>query len=408
VIAPFVQLANDGKTPALGAFTHGIRKALGKAARRAYRAMTKPPRKMSIKAAAQTVMEHACLSASDGGKLPANARQIMYAARPSILRSTGTDALGDAYFTQTLLPDFVDEYPELTADWDVVYDARGTFTEPHTERAIPIGTLEIREYLGLRPRLGPSIEVQTDLLFPTSGPTNRYRAVLFIEKEGFDPLFRAAGIAERFDVAIMSTKGMSVVAARSLLDRISPEIDRVLVLHDFDVSRFSIIGTLGSDGRRYVYENRVPVIDIGLRLADVERMELESEPVQVNSWEARSATLERHGATPAEIAFLSDRRVELNAMTARQFVDFVEQKLIEHAVTKVIPDAEVVYVHARRLIEQKLGEEAINKIHAEITQQAAATVLPEDLCQRVEEEMERDPHQSWDAALANLIAAGRT
>jgi hypothetical protein len=122
----------------------------------------------------------------------------------------------------------------------------------------------------------------------------------------------------------MSTKGMSVVAARSLLDQISPEIDRVMVLHDFDVSGFSIIGTLASDGRRYVYANRVPIIDIGLRLADVERMGLESEPVQVNNWEARSATLERHGATRAEISFLSDRRVELNAMTSRQFADFVE------------------------------------------------------------------------------------
>src|ERR1700759_3498962 len=53
--------------------------------------------------------------------------------------------------------------------------------------------------------------------YPTMGPQHRYAAVLFIEKEGFAPLLRAARIAERFDIAIMSTKGMSTTAARQLL-----------------------------------------------------------------------------------------------------------------------------------------------------------------------------------------------
>jgi DNA topoisomerase VI subunit A len=54
------------------------------------------------------------------------------------------------------------------------------------------------------------------------------------------------------DIAIMSTKGMSTTAARLLLDRLARRIDKVLVAHDFDVSGFSIFGTLGTDGRRYL------------------------------------------------------------------------------------------------------------------------------------------------------------
>ena len=42
------------------------------------------------------------MKASDGGTLPTKPRQIMYAARPEILASTGKDTLDDAYFTQTL------------------------------------------------------------------------------------------------------------------------------------------------------------------------------------------------------------------------------------------------------------------------------------------------------------------
>ena len=43
--------------------------------------------------------------------------------------------------------------------------------------------------------------------------------MLYIEKEGFDPLIEQAQIAERHDLAIMSCKGMSVTAARELVDR---------------------------------------------------------------------------------------------------------------------------------------------------------------------------------------------
>ena len=42
----------------------------------------------------------------------ANARQIMYAARPDILRLTRRDQLDDDYFTQTLLPDYMAEHPD--------------------------------------------------------------------------------------------------------------------------------------------------------------------------------------------------------------------------------------------------------------------------------------------------------
>ena len=33
----------------------------------------------------------------------------------------------------------------MAADWDVVYDDRGHFTEPHTKRVIGLGTLNVRD-----------------------------------------------------------------------------------------------------------------------------------------------------------------------------------------------------------------------------------------------------------------------
>src|SRR3954466_5200001 len=79
-------------------------------------------------------------------------RQVYYAARPTILTMTGNDKLASNYFTQTILPRYLDEHPEKTAAWDIVYDARGHLTEPHTGRLVALGTLDVRGYLVVRRR----------------------------------------------------------------------------------------------------------------------------------------------------------------------------------------------------------------------------------------------------------------
>jgi hypothetical protein len=142
--------------------------------------------------------------------------------------------------------------------WDVVYDARGHFTEPHDGESFGVGTLEVRNYLaGLRdPKVVDAALHQAEV--KTSGPSGNFGAVLFIEKEGFDPLLKATHIAERFDVATMSTKGMSSVAARALADEMCHEHDiPLLLLHDFDKAGFSIKGTLQRDTRRYEFQNSI-------------------------------------------------------------------------------------------------------------------------------------------------------
>jgi DNA topoisomerase VI subunit A len=108
----------------------------------------------------------------------------------------------------------------------------------------------------------------------------------------------------------MSTKGMSTTAARLLIDRlIARGVKKILVLHDFDISGFSIFGTLGTSNRRYRFKNdTTAVVNIGLRLDHVKKMSLESEPVTVSGdWNKRADTLKRHGAEQDEIDFLRNR-----------------------------------------------------------------------------------------------------
>jgi hypothetical protein len=360
----------------------------------------------SIKEAAAQIMEQAYLQASGGGTLPANARQIMYAARPHIQQVTGRE-LDDNYFTQTVLPDYLDEHG---VDWDVIYDARGHFTEPHDGESFGIGTLEVRQYLnGFHdPDIIDAGFSQAKV--KTKGPSGNFGAVLFIEKEGFAPILKAAQIADRFDIAIKSTKGMSVTAARALADEMcSQHAIPLLLLHDFDKAGFSIAGTLQRDTRRYQFMNDITVVDLGLSLADVEAIGLEAEH-QHHPKVSRSAleeNLRTNGASEAEIAFMfrdfdnlrSTRRVELNAMTSPQFVAFVERKLRANSITKVVPDDEVLeemYTAIGKGRRLEAAVEELDELDAEDCKP------PKDLKQRVRKMLEKHPAMRWDAAVTEI------
>jgi hypothetical protein len=181
-----------------------------------YRAsrMTKEPR-TTQKEAAWQILEEAYMAASGNGTLPALARQIFYQARLKIMAMTEDKELAYGYFSQTLLPDYIEEHG---VDWNVVYDARGHFEEPHTNRRIGCGTIEVGNYLyAMR---DPQVDAAefSDASIDIIGPSGNISGVLFCEKEGFNPLFKQVNLANRYDLMIISTKGVSVTAARRLID----------------------------------------------------------------------------------------------------------------------------------------------------------------------------------------------
>ena len=363
-------------------------------------------RAMFIKDAAWLVMEQAYMKASSNGTLPAHARQIMYAARGEILQLAEQDCLKDNYFTQTLLPGYIDTHPEAQS-WDVVYDARGHFSEPHASKGeiVPLGTIDVRRYLGKAQGhtvSEPEARVSDGDTYPTCGPENRFGAIMFIEKEGFLPLFERVQLAEKYDLAIMSTKGVSNVASRRLVDELCGEHGLpLLVVHDFDVDGFKILGSLHRSTRRYRFAHDINVIDLGLRLEDVQHYELESESV------FRTRDLDgvasKNGATPEEIEFMRNERVELNAFGSAELIEWLESKLEEHGIAKVVPDEETLAAAYRRFVEVRHLENAIDRISKDAREQAQDVEVPEDLESEIRECIEEDPALSWDKALSRLV-----
>jgi hypothetical protein len=359
---------------------------------------------VSIREAAFAIMHKAYLKASANGTLPAHARQIMYAARPYIQQHADRD-LGsqfDQYFTQQLLP----EYMELRdAAWNVVYDARGNFLEPQTAKRVPLGTLQVRSYLSRLQKhdVGdPEFSIWEER-YPTLGPKHRFGAILFIEKEGFMPLFEEVQLAERYDLAIMSTKGLSVTASRLLVDRLCAAHQvPLLVLHDFDKAGFSIVGTLKRSTRRYRYStgHAANVIDLGLRLEDTEGLETEKVCWRASQWAVKD-NLRQNGATDEEIEFLLRQRVELNAFTSDQLIDWIERKLKQHGIEKVVPDDAMLADAYRRMRKQARVQARIDELLAEFENEPLPPV-PDDLLGQVEEALSASPALSWDAALREI------
>ena len=381
-------------------------------------------RPMSVKEAAWQVMAAAYLKASNQGTLPANARQIMYAARPDIIRLTGKAQpwKHSSYFTQHLLPDFMEAHPDLTANWDVVFDARGHFREPHTAYEFGLGTVEVRRYLSMwQTRLDARVVAPTlPYTIPTWGPAFRYQYALFIEKEGFDTLLERAAIQDRYDVALMSTKGMTVTAARRLIEALSQAGVTILVVHDFDKSGLEILHKFTANTRRYRYTITPTVLDLGLRLEEALAMGLESEPVTYDSEVDPRVHLRECGATEAEGAFLVTEcttdirqgkrhvswigeRIELNAMDSQQFLDWLERKLQEAGVEKVVPDEEALaaaYRRQRRVAQlQQLLEEAM-------AEPDDAAPVPDALADQIRARI-TGTAEAWDDALWDIVRAHR-
>lgn len=357
--------------------------------------------KISIKEAAAQVMKAAYLHASARGTLPAHARQVMYAARPYILELTGKETLDDAYFTQTLLPDYIKHNPQECRDWNVVYDARGNLIEPHTDRRLPLGTLDVRGYLTQSKGFAVPAAVfdVREGRYPTHGPRHRYGDILYIEKEGFLPLFNAARLAERYDIAIMSNKGMSVTSTRELVDELcSRHSARLLVLHDFDRAGFSIRSTLERDTRQFNFKNAPNVIDLGMRIEDIAGLESEAVAIDPKSKDAACRNLIENGATPEEIDFLLERRVELNAFASNDFIAWIEQKLVAHGVRKVVPDdATLAHAYERAYRAAKVQKLVDDMLAAE--SEAAPIVVPPDLRGVIEKQLGDHRVRTWDSVV---------
>jgi len=122
------------------------------------------------------------------------------------------------------------------------------------------------------------------------------------------------------------------------------------------------------------------------------------------------ANLRANGATEAEIEFMfrdfdttrSTRRVELNAMTSPQFIGFLEQKLKEHGVAKVVPDEDELAESYRFFARNRKIEKIVQRELKSHKSDEEAIAVPDNCVEQVRKVLSERPELRWDSAVYEL------
>jgi len=145
------------------------------------------------------------------------------------------------------------------------------------------------------------------------------------------------------------------------------------------------------------------VIDFGLRMADIDGLEIED--VLTESPDKARWNLLENGATEEEIDFLLDQRVELNAFASDDLVEWIEAKLEEHGVSKVIPDEDYLVEAYRRAFQQAAVQQKIDAVLEDMGDSGEDIEIPDDLESlraEVEDRLSEDTAATWDSIIRDI------
>lgn len=341
----------------------------------------------SRKDAVFEVLPEAIATATGDGQYPVSARNLYYQVRPLLQNYTAKE-LDYNYFSQNLLVQYREQHGAIQG---LYYDPRGVLYEPHTGKAIPLGTRELEGY---------------------RFPGWLYNKVLYMEKKGLWPILQAAKLAERYDMAIVAGEGYASEAVRLLFDTASKDQGyQLFVLHDADPSGYNIARTLGEETRR-MPEHQVEVIDLGLQLEEALDLGLQTEkftrqnalPVGIELSELEREYFE--GRWEGGKSWVC-QRVELNAFTGPALVEYIERKLqAAGALGKVIPPEDDLEPQARDIFRDQV-DDLVDRLISQLLplgamKEAAFDSLSPDLSMArgwIEGAFDEDPSISWEKAL---------
>jgi len=171
--------------------------------------------------------------------------------------------------------------------------------------------------------------------------------ILVVEKLELYEVMKENNFDKRLDCILMSTQGFTTEAGREALLQIEEAGLRVCLLHDYDVNGVLIMETLTKPTKRLETElDPNNLVDVGLNYDVVsELMEsrgLTPEPVNLAQQDLSKleGMLERGEISQEEYDFLEGGRVELNALTPAELLEWLEKRLEELDLWKTVPEQE--------------------------------------------------------------------
>jgi hypothetical protein len=344
---PYMPITSDGKEPDLRPFLNEISNAVGKAVRKAQRPNAKD---LSQKEVVLDNLDDAIALVSGEEGYRFNARQVFYALRPIVMNETGKELKITNYTS------IITNYEAENGEIPLMYrEPRGSITHPHRNETITLGTLMVEEY---------------------ERPIWTFNKLLYIEKEGAQEALKQNRWLERHDCAVMSSKGFSTRAARDLIDKLAEHDEPIDVFCAQDADAFGpmIYQTL-QEATKARGARKIRIVNLGLDPWEAVEMGLEVETLEATGRVKPVADyIYEQDGNWAD--WLQTNRVELNAMTTPQLIEWLDRKMAEFGSGKLIPPAHVLEQELADQIERKVRDETTERIlrEAGLDDQVAAAV----------------------------------
>lgn len=386
VDSPYMPITTDGKSPDFSPMRSVIRDVVEKVIKQARRLETgnQEDKNLTIKDVILGSLGEAINKASGEGNYRFSLRQLFYAVRPQVIDLIGKE-LDYGHFGK-----IITEHETCCGEITGMYrDPRGIVYHPHTGEEIQLGTIQVEKY---------------------RRPPYTFNKVLYCEKEGIFPILKETKWPERNDCALMTSKGYASRAARDLLDFLGETEEELYVfcIHDADGPGTMIYQAL-SEATKARPGRKVKVINLGLEPDEAQEMGLQVESVK-REGNRRIPVAEYVEEVWAE--WLQSHRVELNAMTTPQLLEWLDRTFADH-VGKVIPPKEVL---SRRLeddvrtrIERKLTELTLRdaripeRAEVEFSRRIPAfRASLETIVQQVKSGLANDPVIKWTGPVGDL------
>jgi hypothetical protein len=397
VTTPYMPITSDGKEPNLEPFADAIVNAIAKAIRKARGASVSGASQKSV--VFDHMLEVIDIVSGGSARYRFNDRQLLYRMRPIVREELGQELKLSNWKS------ILDAYEEEHGEIELMYrEPRGSITHPHRGETITLGTLMVEDYVR---------------------PVWTFNKLVYIEKEGAQEALKQNRWLERHDCAVMSSKGFSTRAARDLIDKLAEHDEPVEVFcaHDADASGSMIYQTL-QDATRVRGARKIKIINIGLEPWEALAMGLEVETVEAGERRKPTADYIKDHDGEGDVdakgddisgtdwdEWLQTHRVELNAMTTPQLIDWLDGKMAKHGDGKLIPPDDVLVDELTVETEKRLRAEITERIlrEADIESRVAAAMatldLPdgETLKGDIAEMFEDQPDAEWRAHIAKVV-----
>ena len=182
----------------------------------------------------------------------------------------------------------------------------------------------------------------------------------------------------------------------------------VFCVHDADGPGTMIYQTF-QEATKARAARKIKIINIGLEPWDTAGLEVETVP-QGEKHKAVADYVLEHEDGEYWADWLQTHRVELNAMTTPEFIQWLDDKMAEHGADKLIPPPDVLTAELETQLESRVRDAITEQILREagveeqITAALAAITRPDaaELQAGIEDLFEREPEAEWRAQIESI------